>query len=155
MANLIRWNPYDELQRMREDFHRIFGAGSPWTGWQGSQWGPSVDVREVDQGFVVEAELPGVDPSNVDITASEDGITLRGEVREQQERGETGYRQIERRYGSFHRTISFPAPVDHERAAAEYKDGILRISIPKASSVQSKVTKVLIQEPRSEGGELQ
>lgn len=155
MSSLIRWNPYDEIQRMRDDFQRLFATGFPWLGRESAEWGPSIDLRETEQGFIVEAELPGVNPDDVDVTVSEDVITLRGEVREQRESGETGFRQIERRYGSFHRSISFPSPVEHERAVAEYRDGILRISVPKAHPSKAKATKVRIGGLRSEGGELQ
>jgi len=155
LANLTRWNPYDDLQRMRDEFQRVFSAGFPWLGRDESHWGPSVDVRETVTGFVVEAELPGVDRDNLDVTVSEDGITLRGEVREERQEGEGGFRQIERRYGSFHRSIVFPAPVAHEQAAAEYKDGILRITVPKAEPARSKVTKVRISDGGRERRELQ
>jgi len=155
MSSLIRWSPYDEIQRMREDVQRLFGSGLPWFGREEAAWGPSIDVRETESGFTVEAELPGIHPDDVDVTVSDDAVVLRGEVRERKETDETGYRRIERRYGAFHRSISLPAPVDHERASAEYRDGILRITVPKSEPGKAKATKVRIGGPRSERGEMQ
>lgn len=151
MADLIRWNPYDEVTRMRDEFARIFSPFFSGTAFQGAGvWGPSVDVRETDTTIEVSAEIPGVNPGDLDIAVSDDSLTIRGEVKQNTNTNERGFQRVERRYGSFARTIAFPVAVKHDQAAADYHNGVLTITIPKAESTQRKVTKVKVQERRDQ-----
>lgn len=156
MADLMRWTPFDDLQRMREDLNRWFGGWlRPWgeqvaPAWEAlAGWGPSVDVRETPTHVVVSAEIPGVDPNELDVTVTEDSLTLRGEVKRDSDVNGQGYRRIERRYGTFQRTIPFPAAVKHEEAAADYKNGVLQVTVPKAEPGKGKATRLKINtQPR-------
>lgn len=139
MPDIMRWNPYDDLARMREDFGRIF---APLWGHAPGVWGPSMDIAETDTHVEVSAEIPGVDPGELDLTISEDGLTLRGVVKQASDTNQQGYRRIERRYGSFQRSIAFPVPVQFDQATADYENGILHIRIPKAASARSKSIKL-------------
>lgn len=155
MANLIRWNPLDDVQRMRENFYRFFGPDFlfPWSGrdhLESGTWGPSVDVRETKTHIIVHAEIPGVDPKDLDVTITEDALSLRGVVRQEADIEEHGYRRIERRYGSFQRTIPFPVSVKHNEAEANYQNGILKISVPKAEPGVGKAVKLQIRTDQGE-----
>lgn len=146
MADLVRWSPFEEMARMREDWSRLMSSGFavPWLS-QGPAFGPAVDLRETETHLIVEAEVPGINPEDIDLVVTEDGLTLRGEVKEEKKAEEKGFRRLERRYGSFHRRIPFPVPVKHEEAVADYKNGVLQVSLPKSESAHKKATRLKIR----------
>jgi len=150
MTDVVKWDPFGEMQRVRDDFGRLFGRWWPWDPESFSALrGPSVDLRETDTHFVVSAEIPGVNPEELDVTVTEDSLTLKGEVRERTEENETGYRRLERRYGAFHRTISLPRPIDPKRATADYVNGVLEVRLPKADPDKGKGVRLSIRTDRS------
>lgn len=128
MADLARWSPFEEIARI-----------------QGFAFGPAIDVRETDTHLIVEADVPGVDPENIDLVVTENGLTVRGEVKEEKKAQDQGFHRIERRYGSFQRTIPFPAPVRHEEAVADYKNGVLEVRVPKKEPDEKKATRLKIR----------
>ena len=140
MTDLVRWNPYSELSRMRESIDRIF---TPY-------WGPSVDVTETNGQISVSAEVPGIDPKDINLTISEDGLTISGEIKQDIDVDHQGYRHIERRYGSFHRSIPFPVAVKYDEAVAEYHNGILKVRVPKSGYRQEQDSQVA-SEPNDPG----
>ncbi len=108
---------------------------------------PVIDVGETDESVFVKAELPGVDPKDVDVNVSDDVIELRGEVKEEREEGseDTGFYRRERYYGTFERSIPLPVKVKQDEVKAQYKDGILSITLPKAEPSKPKARKVEIE----------
>lgn len=107
----------------------------PWEGRAASprSW-PSVDIYQTDNEIVLRADLPGVDPKNVDIHVSDHSVTLKGEVQQSEEfKQENAYR-VERRYGSFLRTIPLPSQVDPDRATAQFRQGILEVHLPRTGT---------------------
>ncbi|MEA4883356.1 MAG: Hsp20/alpha crystallin family protein [Clostridia bacterium] len=150
MADLVPWTPFDDLQRMRDEMSRFFAPGwlAPFGERATANWGPSVDVRETPTHIVVSAEIPGVNPDDLDVTVTEGGLSLRGEIKQESDTKGQGYQRIERRYGSFARTIPFPVSVKHEQAAASYRDGVLQVTVPKAEPGGGKATKLRINQPR-------
>ena len=138
--NLIPWRTEGlGLSNLRKEMDRLFedfaGNGGP----QGlERWAPSMDVSETPEALVVKAEVPGVDPKEVEISVSGDTLTLKGEKKEEkEEKGKTWHR-IERSYGSFFRSVTLPAPVDADRIAAEVRDGVLTITLPKTEKAKTK-----------------
>ncbi len=91
------------------------------------------------------AELPGVDPGNVDISLPEEMLTIRGEKREEQEEKKRDYHRIERCYGSFTRTVSLPAAVDADNVEATFKEGVLTINMPKREEAKTRKVKVEVK----------
>lgn len=100
--------------------------------------GPPVDVEENDNEVVVRAELPGVSPDDVNVEVSPDRIVLRGEKVEQRLTGARGVYRIERRFGGFRRVVELPTEIDPEKAEADYRDGVLNITLPKSESSRSR-----------------
>lgn len=131
MANIERWNPFQELERVREGLLGPGGWLSPFRFGSGD-WGPAIDVRETETDIIVHAEVPGINPEDLEVIINEDNLTLRGEVRQETSQTNEGYHRMERRYGRFHRTIEFPVAVKEDQAVAEYRDGILEIKVPKS-----------------------
>jgi HSP20 family protein len=127
-----------QISRLFEDF---FGA--PLTlGENGGEWGPAVDLLETADTFVLKAEVPGIQPKEVEVTVNENLVTLRGERKEEKEEKGKSWHRIESRHGSFSRTIHLPLPVDGARAEAEAKDGILTITVPKQKTAVAKKLEV-------------
>jgi HSP20 family protein len=95
-------------------------------------WVPLMDVYEIDNNYVVDAELPGVERKDVRVEFSGKEVTIRGELKGHADCGDESYHRLERHQGRFHRTFSLPEPVDRSRMKVDLKDGILHIVLPKA-----------------------
>ncbi len=135
-TDLVRWR--DELYRWLDwTAGRLRGAG-------GFPFAPSVDLYQTDDAVILEAELPGADPERLEVLVGEDVVTLRGALREETERREAGYVYRERRQGAFHRQLPLPAGVDIEACHAEYRDGILRLTMPKTDEARRRARRVPI-----------
>ncbi|HEU4747290.1 MAG TPA: Hsp20/alpha crystallin family protein [Gemmatimonadaceae bacterium] len=106
---------------------------------EGQNWTPAVDIKETENDLTVELELPGLKPENVEVTAENGILTIRGEKRsERKEEEQSRYHLVERTYGSFMRTFQLPQGVDEDQIAAEYDNGILSLRIPKAALPQPR-----------------
>jgi HSP20 family protein len=133
-------NPFEEMERM---FERFFGRS--WLrpfGWESPLWSemtrsmevraPSVDVIDRDEEIVVRAAIPGVEKENLEVSLSDDRLSIKGSTREEKEEEEAGeYARREMSRGSFTRVITLPASVDGEKAKATFKDGVLEMTLPK------------------------
>lgn len=97
-------------------------------------WKPRVDVYEKDNNIVVEAEIPGAKKEDIEVKIKDNAVVIRGEVKKEEEKKEENYYRSERFYGKFERVIPLPADVKVEEAKAEYQDGVLKLTIPKATS---------------------
>ncbi len=136
---LTRWDPFRDLVTMRRAMDRLMENSLPderdeFT----SEWGLPLDVVENETEFVVKASLPGVKPEDVDITYNKGMLTIKGELKDENEKTEGQYHLRERRYGTFSRSISLPSTVKAEDIQADYKDGILTLKMPKAEEVKPK-----------------
>ena len=139
MANLIRWDPLREVSEVRSLMDRAFDdffSRSPIT-YDGIG---SIDVNllQTDDDIIVKASIPGVKPEDINISISGDTLTLRGEVKEDQEYKDVNYHIREMRQGSFSRTMTLPVKVDSDKAKAEFENGILSLTMPKAEEVKPK-----------------
>ena len=112
-----------ELDRL---FERFFGVESGFV--------PAIDIAETDSDIIVQAEIPGIEPEDLDISLNGRLLTIKGEKKVKFEEKKESYHKIECRYGSFNRTVELPADVDPEKAEATYKNGILRIVLPKVEA---------------------
>jgi len=102
------------------------------------QWLPKVDVSETDDHVIVKAEVPGMDKKDINITMSDGILTIRGEKKQEKEEEKENYRFVERSYGSFSRSLRVPNGVDGNKIEAGYKDGVLKVVIPKSGSEKSR-----------------
>lgn len=141
---IIRWNPYHEfrrLQRLQREMNSLLEnqleqdeqATAPACDWR-----PLVDVYEDSERYVVTAELPGVEPGQVDLRVEHNQLTLRGERKLEREEKKENYLRVERCYGTFARTFTLPDTVDSSKIGAEFKNGLLHISLPKRSDTMPK-----------------
>lgn len=129
--SLIHWNPLRELSPFALPFERILAPELGTAGEVPLDWTPPVDVYDTDDGaFVVSAELPGVDPTEVTVTLEDAVLTIAGERKIDTEFDRTRFYRSERAYGSFSRSFMVPRTVDTAAATAEHKAGTLRVRLP-------------------------
>jgi HSP20 family protein len=139
MDSLLNLIPGTGLTPSRNLFDRFFddwGFKSVFD--EDKEWVPAFDVSENDKDYGVTAELPGLDIKDVDITISEGILTVNGEKKHEKEENTEGYHRIERRYGSFARSFRIPGKIETDKVDANYKDGLLKILIPKAEGTETK-----------------
>ena len=105
---------------------------------------PSIDVSETDTEMTVDAELPGVEENDIDVTLTDNLLTIRGEKKQEKEEKKKDYRLTERSYGSFSRSMTLPFDADPNKIKAAFKDGVLTITLPKPPEVKAKVKKIAI-----------
>jgi HSP20 family protein len=128
----------DRMSRIFEEaFRANRGAGSE-EDYALAAWAPAVDIFEQDGNIVLKAELPGIDPKDVDVRVENNVLTLRGERKLDSEVKKEGYHRVERAYGTFGRSFTLPTVVDTEKIKAEYKDGVLRVALPKREEAKAK-----------------
>ena len=146
MANMIRWNPMREAADLANEFDRMleypllrgrWGLPLRTTEIVGS-WNLALDVAEQGDVFTVKASLPGLSPDDLNVTLEDNVLTIQGEVKEDETIEENSYHIRERRYGSFSRSVRFPVPVQGDKVEANYENGVLTLSIPKAEAVKPK-----------------
>ncbi|HPU29408.1 MAG TPA: Hsp20/alpha crystallin family protein [Syntrophorhabdaceae bacterium] len=131
----------EEMDKLFEDFFEKTG----FPGIKEGQWVPAVDIHETKKDVVVSFDLPAIDPKDVSISIVEDRLTVKGERKREEEIKEADYYRSERIYGAFQRVIQLPTEVVADKAKATYKDGVLRITIPKSQKAMPKEIKVEIE----------
>ena len=142
-------SPFQMMRRMQEDMDRMMGSFWGQPGGEGSRqgimnWSPSVDVYEDENELVVKAEVPGVEPEDLDVTCTEDALVIRGETRREEQREVRGWRHSERRFGRFERQIPLPPGVRPDEARANFRNGILELRIPKSEESRQRVRRIPI-----------
>jgi HSP20 family protein len=140
---IVRWDPWTTLPTLQDRINRIFEEAFPRSSAKEgdfalADWRPAVDTYEENNNIVIKAELPGVKKENVTIDIKDNMLTLKGERTEETEVKEENYYRKERSYGKFHRAFTLPDAVDPNKIEASFKDGVLKISIPKAEEAKTK-----------------
>ncbi len=136
---LTRWDPFNDLLRIQERMNRMFqdSLHARGEGDQGA-WAPAVDIFETPDKVVLLADLPGVDPQELEVRVESSTLILNGERRLEKEVEEENFHRMERGYGPFQRTFTLPATIDQEGIRAEHRNGVLRVSLPKAEGSRPK-----------------
>ncbi len=147
---LVNTHPFEDMDEVRSEMDRLwdtflFGVPQKRDVWEEAGWLPAVDVAETRNEIVVEVEAPGMDPEEFDISVSEGTLTIRGEKKQDKVGKGENYHLIERRYGSFSRTISLPQRVESHKIRASYKNGILTVTVPKLEEDKRKEIKIKVE----------
>jgi HSP20 family protein len=140
---LVRWNPIRDFSVLQNQMNRLFeDAMGTWLGESNGRgntnWVPLADIYETDSDLIVRAELPGVDPKMVDLRVENNALTIRGERPFEQKVDKEHYHRLERSYGAFSRSFALPATVDADKIRAQYRDGILNLTLPKSEKAKPK-----------------
>lgn len=149
MLNLVHYDPLRRLTQTRDDFEKLWNLGVQRliTGDEGlvsGKWTPLVDIYEDRDQYTLEAELPGLTREDFDIKVDHHSLTLSGERKFERQTESGDYKRVERSYGAFTRVFTLPDAVDTEKVSAEYKDGLLRIVLPKKEEVKPRQIKVAV-----------
>ena len=147
---LMNMNPFGDIEKARSETDRLldtflFGRPQKRDFREEVEWLPAVDVAETRDEIVVNAEVPGMDPKKFDISLGERTLTIKGEKKREKEEKEENYHLIERSHGSFTRSILLPTNVQSEKIRASYKDGILKITLPKSEGAKKKEIKIKVE----------
>lgn len=145
--NLIKWDPISELEEMSTRLNRFFGRAAVPSATDNemlkmADWTPSADIHETDNAYVIKAEIPGVKKEDVKVTVEDGVLTIRGERKAEKEETGKKFHRIERSYGSFLRSFRMPDMADDGTAKAEFKDGMLNITLPKSEKARTKAVNI-------------
>jgi HSP20 family protein len=142
---IVRWEPFRDLVTAQRDFERLFRehfSPSGETELSTRSWAPPVDIYETENDIVLKAELPGVDPKDVEVRVEDNTLYLKGERKFEKEVKEQNYHRVERSYGSFARSFSLPNSISADKVKAEFKDGLLTLTMPKREEAKPKTIKI-------------
>ena len=143
------WEPYKELEDVQNRLSRIFGRAS--AAKEGgkeemtvAEWSPLVDISEDDKEYLVKAELPDVKKEDIKLSVHDNVLSISGERKYEKEEKGKKYHRVERAYGSFLRSFTLPEDADASKIAAESKDGILKVHLPKSEKAKPKSIEVKV-----------
>ena len=143
MATVTRWDPFQDVLSLREAMNQLMEESfvrptAAQGGQNGKNFVPALDLSETTEGYLVEAALPGVKPEDVEITVENNVLTIKGEARQEVDEQKRNFHRIERRFGTFQRTIGLPTTVKADAIQASLTNGVLRLEIPKAEEVKPR-----------------
>ncbi|MFN8434938.1 MAG: Hsp20/alpha crystallin family protein [Anaerolineales bacterium] len=144
MSNLIRWEPAREMMTLREAMDRLFDdAFTRPLSLSGNSWSiPAVDMYQTDKEVVVKAALPGIKADEVQLNVTGEVLTIKGETKQENEAKEKAYHIREQLWGTFERSLVLPTEVVADKAKADFENGILTITLPKAEEVKPKTINI-------------
>jgi len=148
-ATLNRWEPFRGASTLQEQVNRLFGNALERSAEESSltSWAPAVDIYETEHELVVKADVPEVDPKDLDIRVENNILTIRGERKFEKKVNEENYLRVERAYGTFSRSFSLANTVNSEAIKADYQNGVLTLTIPKREEAKPKQIKVNVGTP--------
>jgi len=139
--NLVRWNPFGEMSLLQNHMNRLFDTAlQAWPGESNgtTSWIPAADIYESDNELVVNLDLPGIDPKAVDVRVENNVLSIRGERQFDEKQNKENFHRVERPYGPFARSFSLATAVDPDKIRADFKAGVLSITLPKAEAAKPK-----------------
>jgi HSP20 family protein len=139
--NLVRSNPFGEMSLLQNHMNRLFDTALQ--GWPGqsngtTSWIPAADIYESESELVVNLDLPGIDPKAVDVRVENNVLSIRGEQQFDEKQNKENFHRVERSYGPFARSFTLSTAVDPEKIRANFKAGVLSITLPKAETAKPK-----------------
>ncbi len=144
MRTITRWEPFRGVNTLQDQFNRLFNDVFDRKGEESSltAWAPAVDIYETEHELVVKADLPEVDPKDLDIRVENNILTIRGERKFEKKVNDDNYLRVERAYGSFARSFTLANTVNLDAIKADYQNGVLTLTIPKREEAKPKQIKV-------------
>lgn len=133
---LVRYQPTTLLQQFNSEINRMFANDRPSAA--DDRWSPAVDIRESEEGYTIEAEVPGINPKDIEVTLDKGVLTLAGERKDESANDDGSQRHVERVYGRFVRRFSLPDSADAEDVKATVENGVLKLAISKKAASQPR-----------------
>ena len=145
MASIVRWEPFRDMMSMRDAMDRMFEERflrppMPFGPWAGGSM--AVDMYETDDSVVIKSGIPGVGAEDIDVSVTGDILTIKAETKEEEEVQRENYLRRERRTGSYCRSVTLPGGLETDQAQADYTDGVLTLTFPKAEEIKPRTIKV-------------
>jgi HSP20 family protein len=150
MNSIIRWDPFKEMEELQGRLAKLFSLGPPRIGngakemITGTEWAPTVDITEDEKEFLLKADLPEVKKEDVKVTVEEEVLTITGERKVEKEDKGKKYHRLERAYGNFLRSFTLPPGAEGAKVSAEFKDGVLKVHLPKSEKAKTKTVEVKV-----------
>jgi HSP20 family protein len=150
MNVITRYNPFKELEEMEHRLSTLFGRapvkrnGERKEAMTVAEWAPLVDITEDEKEYLIKAELPYVKKEDVKVSVQDDVLSISGERKSEKEETGKKYHRVERAYGSFYRSFTLPEDADGSKVAAEFKDGMLKVHLPKSEKAKPKSIEVKV-----------
>lgn len=140
-------DPFRELFELQRGINQLFGEsfGTPREDVALKAWAPAVDVYEDENSFLIKVELPEINREDVKVSLNENTLSISGERRVENEDKRENYHRVERSYGQFYRSFTLPPNVNGERISAQFKDGVLRLTLPKREEAKPKQIEVNVE----------
>ena len=140
---IIRWDPFREMNALRQEMNRLFDdALVPTSRENGLTFMPAAELDETDEAVLLKLEVPGIEAKDLDIQVTAESVAVTGERKSETKTEEKGMTRTEFRYGKFQRVIPLPVRINNQEVKADYKDGILHLTLPKVVEERNKVVKV-------------
>ena len=141
---LIHWQPFREIDSLQREMNRLFDTLAPTTNGEtgGLTFMPAAELHETPEAFHLRIEAPGLEAKDLDVQVTAEAVAIQGERKSESKTEAKGMTRSEFRYGKFQRVIPLPARVQNDKVQAEYKNGILNLTLPKAEDEKNKVFKV-------------
>ena len=143
--SLVRYQPWNSMEQLHREMGRMFDSSSSdeeMSNIATSDWVPAVDIKETAKEFLIHADIPGVDPNDIDVHMEDGLLTIKGERESEKKEEHDGYKRIERHSGSFYRRFSLPDTANPDKIEAKSKNGVLDITIPKQEKTQPRKIQV-------------
>lgn len=144
---MVRWNPFRELEEIQRRLNRMFSDTAPRTSDEPlfkTDWAPAVDIQETDTSFSVKVDLPEVRKEDIKVEVHHGALTIEGERKQEKDEKGQKFHRIERQYGRFIRRFTMPTEVDEAHVNAAFKDGVLTVTLPKAPAAVAKPVEVQV-----------
>ena len=138
---LVRYEPWSMLSQLRSEMNRMLenpAQGEENSAIATSDWVPAVDIKETDAAFEIHADIPGVNPDDIEVHMENGLLTIKGERKSESKEEKEGYKRVERQWGSFYRRFSLPDSADADKINAKSKNGVLEITIPKQEKAPAR-----------------
>ena len=149
---LIRWQPFREIETLRHQFDQLFDELAGGNRESEMTWMPLVELQDADANLILRAQIPGIEAKDLDVHFTRDAVSIAGEHRYQNKAEEKGFFRSEFRYGKFQRLVPLPVHVQNDRVQAEFKNGILTLTLPKVEQAQRRVVKINLGENQAIAG---
>lgn len=149
---LVKWNPTRDLFNLEREFNKLFSTFGDKFGisraeedaYENAVWSPLADISEDDDKYVVKLDLPGIDKKDVKLSFTDGQITISGERKQENEEKNAKYHRVERMYGKYYRSFALPTKIKEDKIDAQFKNGQLTITIPKADEVKPKEIEIKV-----------
>jgi HSP20 family protein len=156
MSRIVRWDPFRDMVAMRSQMDQIMdewlrASNAAENGENSQAMRLAVDVSETESNFVVKASIPGINPDDLDISFSDNTLTIRGESKDEHVEENERFHLRERRFGQFMRTITLPLAVDADEIDAQHENGVLTLTLPKAEETKPRKISIRNSQPVVEG----